>query len=111
MTVADRIRTERERQGLTQEELATKMGYASKSAVSRTENAGDNIGQKRIKEFAKALNVSIAYIMGWEEEEKEVPQYNPKIQEFIEILPKLTNEQIDSLIHTAELFVSMNDVR
>lgn len=68
MTVADRIKQLRESMDLTQEELAKKMGYASKSAVSRTENAGDNIGQKRIYEFAKALNCSPSYLLGWTDE-------------------------------------------
>lgn len=43
-----------------------------------------------------------------DKEEISIPEYNPRIQDFIEILPKLTNEQIDSLLHTAQLFLAMN---
>lgn len=65
MTVADRIKIRRIELGLSQDELAKRMGYSTKSAVSRTENAGDNIGQKRINAFAKALNCSPSELMGW----------------------------------------------
>lgn len=67
MTVSDRIRLRRIELGLSQDELARKMGYSSKSAVSRTENAGDDIGQKRIIAFANALNCTPSYLMGWTE--------------------------------------------
>ncbi|MBQ0112417.1 MAG: helix-turn-helix transcriptional regulator [Bacteroidales bacterium] len=68
MTVGERIKYIRELKGYTQTELAKKMHYASKSAVSRTENSGDKVGSNRIKEFAIALDVSIAYLMGWIDE-------------------------------------------
>lgn len=105
MTVADRIKIAREVKGLSQDELAKRMGYASKSAVSRTENSGDNIGQKRIKEFASALNVPISYIMGWEDfeydyksqlwikKEVEMPTFQPEHLELISLYSKLNEEQ------------------
>lgn len=38
MTIGDRIRKRREELGLTQEELAKKLGYASRSSVNKVEN-------------------------------------------------------------------------
>lgn len=70
-----------------------------------------DIKSDRLYAISKFFDVTMEYLMGEEDSKKGIPQYNPRIQDFIEILPKLTNEQIDSLIHTAELFVSMNDVR
>lgn len=67
MTVADRIRIRREELGLSQDELASRCGYAYRSAICKMENAGDNIGTKRIAKVANALNTSIAYLMGWED--------------------------------------------
>lgn len=93
MTVADRIKKSREENGLTQEELAKRMGYASKSAVSRTENAGDNIGQKRIREFAKALNVTESYLMGWSEDFTPTLKNGRTLLEFIDSAMK-TEERI-----------------
>lgn len=65
MTVGDRIRDKRVELGMSQEELANKMGYSSKSAVSRTENAGDDIGRKRVIAFAEALGCEPSELMGW----------------------------------------------
>lgn len=67
MTVGERIKQRREELGLTQMQLAYKMGYNTRSSISRTEQAGDDIGTNRIVKFAEALNVSPAYLMGWED--------------------------------------------
>lgn len=70
MTVGERIQLKREELGLSQSELAKRMGYAGKSAVSRAENSGDDIGANRIVRFADALNTTPSYLMGWEETEQ-----------------------------------------
>lgn len=67
ITIADRIKDERIKKHMTQLQLAQKMGYKTKSAVSILESSGDNITNKTVKRAAKALDVSEAYLMGWEE--------------------------------------------
>lgn len=104
------IKNERIKNGWNQTDLARKVGYSDKSMIAKIEAGKVDLPQTKIRAFAKVFGVTESYLMGWyDEEPKEVPTYNPKIQEFIEILPKLTTEQIDSLIHTARLFVLMND--
>ena len=49
MTVADRIRTRREKLGLSQEELAKRLGLKSRSSVTRIEKSGDNISLKDVE--------------------------------------------------------------
>jgi len=65
MTVADRIKELRERNGWTQEELAERMGYTTKSSISKIETSGNDITLKKITKLAKALNTSESYLMGW----------------------------------------------
>ena len=65
MTVGERIKNIREAKGLSQEELAQKMGLKGKSSVCKIERAGDNISTMSIKRYAKALNTSVARLMGW----------------------------------------------
>lgn len=101
MTVADRIRRRREELKLTQEELAARLGYASKSAVSRTENAGDNVGQKRIKMFAEALNTSPAELIGWDEPVPDLrvnTQPQPETVQKYLALPEELKRQADEYI-------------
>lgn len=65
MTVADRIKELRERRGWTQEELAERMGYTTKSSISKIETSGNDITLKKVSKLAKALNTSESYLMGW----------------------------------------------
>jgi len=66
-TVGDRIKQRREALGLSQMQLAIKMGYNNRSAISRAETSGDEIGANRVKKFAEALNCTPAYLMGWKD--------------------------------------------
>lgn len=64
-----RIKKRREELNLTQTELAALMGYKGKSAVCKVETGEDNITSDRVEKFADALKCSIAYLMGWNEED------------------------------------------
>ena len=52
--------------GLTQEELAKKVGYQSKSAVNKIETGLRDLPQKKISAFAEALGVTPGYLLGWD---------------------------------------------
>lgn len=67
MTVADRIREMRLSLGLSQSELAVRAGYSDKTAISKFENAGNDITMKQVRRIAKALGTTDKYLMGWEE--------------------------------------------
>lgn len=55
----------RKRLGWTQEELAHKVGYKSKSTINKIEMGSRDLPQRKIKLFADALGVTPAYLMGW----------------------------------------------
>lgn len=63
--VAKNIRNRRIELGMTQSDLAKKMGYADKSAISRIENGKNDINQSTVERFAKALSTTPMAIMGW----------------------------------------------
>ena len=63
-----RIKEQREYLGFTQEELALKLGYKSKSTINKIEMGKNDIVQSKVVEFAQALNTTPAYLMGWEED-------------------------------------------
>lgn len=67
MTIGDRIRERRKELGLTQGDLAKRMGYKTKSAICKAETVEFNPTTDRVSEFAKALETTSAYLMGWEE--------------------------------------------
>lgn len=80
MTVGERIKVIRELKGISQEELAKKLGLKDKSSVCKIERAGDNISTMSIKRYAKALNTSVARIMGWANDD-QVNDYVVEIEE------------------------------
>lgn len=55
--IGDRIKDYRQALGLTQEELAHKLGYKSKSTIQKIEKGVNDIPQSKIIPFAKALNI------------------------------------------------------
>lgn len=67
MELYKRIKRRREELGLTQEELATKMGYKSRSSINKIEMGENDIPQSKIVQFAAALDTTPAYLMGWED--------------------------------------------
>ncbi|WP_304756971.1 LexA family protein [Faecalibaculum rodentium] len=68
MELGDKVKQRRTELGLSQGELAERMGYSSRSSINKIEN-GRAVSQKIIARLAEALNVSIPYLMSWEEEE------------------------------------------
>lgn len=66
MPIGDRIAARRKQLGLTQEELAKRMGYKSKAAISKIETNVNDITQSTVVKFAEVLDTSINYLMGWE---------------------------------------------
>ena len=69
MTLYQRIKQRREELDMSQEVLAKKLGYKDRSTIARIENGENDITQSKIEMFAKALDTSPAYLMGWEAEQ------------------------------------------
>lgn len=71
MKIHERIKSLRKQMGMTQEELAKKTGYRNNSAIAKIEAGQRDLGESQIVAFAKALDTTPAYLMGWEDEQAE----------------------------------------
>ena len=60
-TLAERLKAAREKLGLSQAQLAENVGLSQQS-VAKIEN-GDTLHPRKIKEIAKALNVSQKWLL------------------------------------------------
>lgn len=69
--IGEKIKEKREKMNLSQEQLAEKLGYKSKTSIHKVEQGMTDLPQSKIIEFAKALNTSPAYLMGWIDEKIE----------------------------------------
>lgn len=63
-TIGDRIKSKREDLGMTQGELAQKVGYTSHSSIAKAESGAIDLPQSKIEAIAKALQTSPAYLLG-----------------------------------------------
>ena len=93
MELYKRIRNRREELGMSQDELAKKMGYKSRSSINKIEMGENDIPQSKISAFAKALNVDEAWLMGYDtlnsfQEDPNIIKFDDEIDEIIDILTK-----------------------
>ena len=106
-TVGENILRMRKLLGWTQEELATKMGYKSKSTINKIELGINDIPQSKIVKFADVLGTTPAHLMGWDDETEE--NISPEMRElsegekmWLELYNRLSDE-------TKEVFINMMD--
>lgn len=66
-TIGERVAKRRKELGLSQEELATKLGYSHKAAISRIETNKNAFPQKKLSTFAEALRCSVNYLVDGEQ--------------------------------------------
>lgn len=76
------IRNRRIELGMSQEELAQKMGYTSRSTIAKIEAGKNDIPQSKIQAFAIALNTTPGRLMGWDSEELKAPDIASEITIF-----------------------------
>ena len=94
-TVGENILLMRKRLGWTQEELATKMGYKSKSTINKIEMGINDIPQSKIVKFAEVLGTTPAHLMGWNDEEENNSLDEPKLSEGEKLWMELYNRLSD----------------
>ncbi len=66
MTIGERVSVRRKELGMTQEELAQKLGYSGRSSITKIEKGVQQLTQSKIKQIANALDTTTDYIMGWD---------------------------------------------
>lgn len=92
MTLYDRIRLRREELGMSQEDLANKLGYKSRSTINKIELGINDITQSKIASFAKALDVTPAWLMGWEENQNMQNNSQKTTDKYPELIPVETKK-------------------
>lgn len=110
MTKGERIKLKREQRGISQNELALKINVSKQNMYKYENDIITNIPSDKIELIAKALNVSPAYIMGWEDEpdiysyDNIAPMKTQKVRMLGEIAcgqPIYCNEDYETFIETS----------
>ena len=107
LEIYKRIRARREELGISQEELAKRLGYKSRSSINKIEKGENDIPQSKIVAFAQALQTTPERLMGWEQptESPDIPKlpniepYNPTMVPIVGTIaagtPILAEENIE----------------
>lgn len=86
--IGEQIKKRREELKLSQDELAKRMGYKSRSSINKIELGIQDVSQKKIPKFAKELDVSIGYLMEdgkTIKQESETSSYSEYVSEKLKI--------------------------
>ena len=67
LTLYKNIKKLREELGMSQDELAEKTGYTSRSSIAKIEKGLVDLQQSKIISFANALGVTPSQLMGWDD--------------------------------------------
>ena len=101
----ERVRERRQQLGMSQEELAKKLGYTSRSTINKIENGTNDVVQTKVIDFANALDTSISYLMAWDKTDlfrnELLPEANVMEKEVIKALrnaDKLTKQMVLQLL-------------
>ena len=108
MTIGERIKLRREQLGLTQDELAKKCGYKSRSSINKIE-LSRALPLQKIEVMANVLETTPSELMGWTEEidyhtEKDVVEVHEDSSEAQELFERYKNaipeiqKAVDSLL-------------
>lgn len=107
MTIGERIKKRRIELGMTQQELAEKIGYNSKTAISKIEMDERDLRQTKIKPIADALETTVEYIMGWEDDEitRKLDQFSAN-QVIIEAVSSMSEGEKQELLNYMRYILS-----
>lgn len=64
--IGENIRKRRIELGMTQEDLAKKVGYRSKTTINKIEKGVNDIPLQKVIVIAKALDIHPVQLVGWE---------------------------------------------
>ena len=101
MELYKRIKKRREELGMSQDELAQKLGYKSRSTIAKIEKGENDITQSKIAAFAQALQTTPGNVMGLDSEDTST--ISPAAQKY-QILLNLTPD----LSEAVELYTSLD---
>lgn len=109
MNIGERIKIRRIEKGWSQRDLAAKMNYSNHSTIGKIETGKVDIPQSRIVQFAEVLGVSVAYLMGWNDEQNKNPvEYNgvsEKRQALIDFAKSVPDDKAEMILRVMKSIV------
>lgn len=111
MTIGQRIKARREQLNMSQDELAKKCGYSSRSTINKIELDQRNLPQPKVVAMANALGVHVGYLFGITDEENptEASDLSPKRQQIMDMIKEIPEERLDWVHSLLRVILAKND--
>ena len=110
MQIGNIIKKRRVQLGLSQTELANKLGFKSKASISRIELGVQSLPQNKILEMAKALDVSPEYLMGWRNTLESSSDSKVIVNNKSHDISDTTMDPLRIIINATDLITLSNDI-
>lgn len=105
MALGENIKQARMKAQISQDELAKRLGYKSRSTIAKIESGENDLTQKKVAAFAKALNVSIDFLMDGNRNENN--SQGPRIPVLGTIVAGIPITAVENIIDYEEISQEM----
>lgn len=101
--LGQRLKQAREQAGLSQEELACRLGYKSKSSITKIEKGIQEMTLSAIKDFAQELGLDPSTLVEWQELESRgdnarPSSESPELQKLLALAKKAPTKDVNMAI-------------
>ena len=101
--LGQRLKLAREQAGFSQEELARRLGYKSKSSIAKIEKCVQKMTLSAIKSFAQELGLSPSSLVEWQEIEfrddnARPSSESPELQKLLALAKKAPTKDVNMAI-------------
>lgn len=112
MTIGQRIKSRREQLNMSQDELAKKCGYSSRSTINKIELDQRNLPQPKVVAMATALGVHVGYLFGITDGENstEASDFSLKRQKIMDMIKEIPEEHLDWVHSLLRVILAKNDL-
>ena len=100
----ERIKARRQELKMTQDQLAEKIGYHGKSAISHIEKGDSDMSQSKIVAIAAALDTTVDYILGLEDGSEVTIEMEKPPQRWFNS-PRSPEPEVEAVVNSLDMIL------
>ena len=104
--IGNRIKQLRTEKDMSQDELAKRSGYGSRSTINKIEFGINDVPQSKIKAIAEALGVSVGTLLCWDEFDEK--HDTKKIQKEVNLIERIEQQHGKITREAFEMYIQLD---
>lgn len=104
--IGNRIKQLRTEKDMSQDELAKRSGYGSRSTINKIELGINDVPQSKIKAIAEALGVSVGTLLCWDEFDEK--HDTKKIQKEVNLIERIEQQHGKITREAFEMYIQLD---